>query len=228
MVKKKKEQKWVYFQPIKVESTLDFGRLAYSSSQDSRNLFLLKLKEVKALCVLGEFIGDTRMLYYTPMEKSGSYAVYSPKDEHEDEIFEITDALSQYTKIGVARMPIIAIEGSVFKEKELKKDSILYVRAQNHRDIINAIINGNLNSDGMGMVYRFTYSGKAYIGSFEIITDDKKVFVYAEDKDASPNNAFYAYDYSSNTTFKAKGISENSYIYVRIINLAAPMPYFKD
>ena len=228
MDKKKKEPKGVYFQPIKLESAQDLGRLVYSSSQDSRNLFLLELKEGRSLCVFGEFVGDTRMLYYVPFDKRGSYAVYSPKDEHGKESFEVTDKLNQYANIGVAKMPMIALEGSVFKEKGLKQDGILYVRAKGQQDIINAIIIGSINGEGIGMVYRFKYLNKAYIGSFEIITDDKKVFVYAEDSAESANNAFYMYDYSHNTTRKVKSFSESSYIYVRIINLAAPMPYFKN
>ncbi len=224
--KEKKEPKLIYVNPLQLSDKLDIGRLAYTMGQEVKVIYAMDIEGKRSIFLLGEFIGDTRMLYYVPEEASGSYAVYSPKNENRLESFEITDRLGSYASLGVSRIPIIELDNKNFKSKDPKPENILYVKAKRYGDIINAVINGNINGDSIGMVYKFRYGGKAYIGSFEIITDDKKVFVYAETED--PDGSFYVYDYSSGRISTAKSFSESSYIYVRIINLAAPMPNFKD
>ena len=224
--KEKKEPKFIYTNPLQLADKLDIGRLAYTMGQEVKVFYVMDIGGKRSIFLLGEFIGDTRMLYYFPEEASGSYAVYSPKNENGVESFEITDMLGSHASFTVSRIPIIELESKNFKTKEPKPESILYVKAKKYEDIVNAVISGNINGDSMGMIYKFRYEGKTYIGSFEIITDDKKVFVYAETEDF--DGSFYVYDYSSGKISTARSFSENSYIYVRIINLAAPMPNFKD
>jgi len=221
----KKESKNINYCPIRLASLLDLGRLAFSTMQDSRNLYAIELKGVKSLCILGEFIGGVSMLYNFPAEKEGNYAVYNPKDAQGLESFDITNDISSSNDIGTYKIPIIELESGAFKEKEIKQNKILYVRAKDYKSIINAVISNSAVYEGPSMVYRFTSNGKAYVGSFEIIKDDKKIFVYAEDEDT--DGAFYAYDYSTSTIRKVDKFSENSYTYVRIIKLASQMPYFK-
>lgn len=224
--KEKKEPKAIYVNLLQLEDKLDIGRLAYTMGQEVKAIYAMDIGGKRSVFLLGEFIGETRMLYYFPEETSGSYAVYSPKNENGVESFEITGRLTAYASLGVSRIPIIELDNKNFKTKEPKPEGILYVKAKKYEDIVNAVISGNINGDGIGMVYKFRYGGKTYIGSFEIITDDKKVFVYAETEDF--DGSFYVYDYSSGKISTARSFSENSYIYVRIINLAAPMPNFKD
>ena len=224
--KEKKEPKLIYVNPLRLADKLDIGRLAYTMGQEVKVVYAMDIEGKRSIFLLGEFIGETRMLYYVPEEAQGSYAVYSPKNESRLESFEITGRLTAYASLGISRIPIIELDNKNFKAKEPKPESILYVKAKKYEDIVNAVISGNINGDSMGMVYKFGSNGKTYIGSFEIITDDKKVFVYAETE--SFDGSFYVYDYSSGKISTAKSFSENSYIYVRIINLAAPMPNFKD
>jgi hypothetical protein len=224
--KEKKEPKLIYVNPLRLADKLDIGRLAYTMGQEVKVVYAMDIEGKRSIFLLGEFIGETRMLYYVPEEAQGSYAVYSPKNENGLESFEITGRLTAYASLGISRIPIIELDSKNFKAKEPKPESILYVKAKKYEDIVNAVISGNINGDSMGMVYKFSYAGKTYIGSFEIITDDKKVFVYAETEGF--DGSFYVYDYSSGKISTAKSFSENSYIYVRIINLTAPMPNFKD
>lgn len=224
--KEKKEPKFIYVNQLQLADKLDMGRLAYTMGQEVKVIYSMDIEGKRSIFLLGEFIGDTRMLYYVPEEASGSYAVYSPKNENGLESFEITDKIGPYANLAISRIPIMELDNKNFKSKDPKPESILYVRAKKYSDVINAVINGNINGDSIGMVYKFHYRGKIYIGSFEIITDDKKVFVYAEAEDS--DGSFYVYDYSSGRISTAKSFSDSSYIYVRIINLAAPMPNFKD
>ncbi len=224
--KGKKEPKSIYVNQLQLADKLDIGRLAYTMGQEVKVIYAMDIGGKRSIFLLGEFIGDVRMLYYFPEESSGSYAVYSPKNENGLESFEITDTPGSHASLAVSRIPIIELDSKNFKSKEPKPESILYVKAKKYGDVVNAIISGNINGDSMGMVYKFRSGGRTYIGSFEIITDDKKVFVYSEIEDF--DGSFYVYDYSSGKISTAKSFSENSYIYVRIINLAAPMPNFKE
>lgn len=223
--KEDKKPKNIYFSPVRVASFADLGRLAYGSGHESRNLFLLQLGKELSLCLPGEFIGGIRMLYWIGIDKPYKYAVYVPKDENGNESFTLNDKLNAHARMDAFHMPVVELDNSTFKEKQIKENAILYVKAKNYADVLNAVINESISDESLGMVYRFEYKGKHYIGSFDIITDDQKVFVYAED-DGS-NGSFYMYDYSNGSIRKTNTFSESSYIYVRIINLASPMPNFK-
>ncbi|MEM0154298.1 MAG: hypothetical protein QW814_00480 [Methanothrix sp.] len=224
--KEKKNTKFIYVSPLQLADKLDIGRLAYTMSQEVKAIYVMDVNGRHSIFLLGEFLGDTRMLYYVPEDVTGSYAIYSPKNDNGLESFEIANEPGSYANLGISRIPLIELDSKNFKSKEPKPESILYVKAKRYEDVVNAVISGNINGDSIGMVYKFHYEGKTYIGSFEIITDDKKVFVYAETEDFE--GSFYVYDYSRGKISTAKSFSENSYIYVRIINLAAPMPHFKD
>ncbi|MCL4372412.1 hypothetical protein M1373_03785 [Candidatus Marsarchaeota archaeon] len=223
MAKEKKPKK-IRIRLVKLRSELDLGRLGCSFSQEQKYMFAAVKNGAKILFIAGENIAETRLAYYVETERLDSYAVYSTSSGTES--FRISGLISEQAHPSVCRFPIMQIDYNAFIEKELKPGDIYYVRAEDYRDIIRIVVSNSLNSESLGMVYSFVKGDKVIIGSLEIIADDKKVFVYAY-ADIEPGHAFFSYDYSNGSINATDAFSENSYIYVRIINLAEGFPLFK-
>ncbi len=222
---KVKSPRGIEIEFIPLSSELDLGRLACNFSSDPKNLFAMEY-DGNRVFAFGEIVGSTRLAYYIESADDRGYAVYSAKNENDTETFRITQAIAEEPKPNSYRFPIIKLEKKSLLEKGVKQNDIIYVKAQDYKSLLNGVINNSLNGESMGMVYSFESNGIRYVGSFDIITDDAKVFVYAELEDTAMHS-FFAYDYSNGSLRKTERFSENSYIYVRIINLAVPLPYFK-
>jgi hypothetical protein len=226
-----KSGKGLHVKLIRLDTLLDLARNACTFSAGTRPIFMIKKGALYLVISLGIHIGSTRTAFFAESKKDGNFLVYSPKNLADGaETAEITDSIRGYAlDQSYYKIPIVELTGNAFfEEKDYKKGKVECVSASDYGSIVRSVIVRSAEEEStMPKVYAFTYKGERHIGSFSLLEDeDTKVFCYAK---AGTGKAFsfFRYSYTDDRLDTADSIGEHSFIYVRVINLSEPFPFFK-
>ncbi|MEM3178072.1 MAG: hypothetical protein QW774_02155 [Candidatus Micrarchaeaceae archaeon] len=211
----------IYF--VEAKSLTDIARQAYEFSAPSK-IFATSLKP-RRLFVFGERIDGTVIAPYVKMEARSStikYVLnYQDKDAAEFSAVESIRANERYINV-------IDIDISGVRLSSIKPSCVTKIKVGNAESIIKMLSLNSTNEDSqIGHVYAFEHNGKTILGAFDILeelTDEKRIFYYAEIAKMEKN--FATYDYATDTVKFVYGMDEGSTLYVKIINLAEPFSFF--
>jgi len=104
------------------------------------------------------------------------------------------------------------------------------IKVGRYESLVKSLVKKAVEKEEIEKAYIFEKNSKYYIGVFDLLeelTDNKKSFYYAELKEYS-ESSFIRYNYSSDKIEFTKDFGEHSYLYIKLINLAEPFPFFKD
>jgi len=212
---------------IKAKSLDDIVRYACRFDSSPGELLSAKVDGEDRLIALGESIDDSNIAYYTSSTTTSKIIKYDfGASENKIEFIHSIDQKpnSQYIEI-------VSFETFPFKTtKTLKKELIAQIKVKGSDDLIKSVIRKAVEKEEIGSAYVFSSRGKTYIAAFDIIeslTDSLKTFYYAEMHNYK-NEEFARYDYSKNTIDFSDEFGEHTYLYVKLIKLAEPFPFFTE
>ncbi len=228
--KKKSGQKAAY---VKLASLSDLCRLACGFDYSTEMLILSKFKGENRLMLPGERIENNLILYYVNVKDNVNIVKYMPQSEtHEEEVsfaneIEPSEITGQH---GVYYIHVLHVDLSRIDEcKTIEEKKINLLKTGGIIDIIKGSIRDIEKNEKVGHVYSFQYKGNTIVGAFNILEefcDDKDNFYYAVEKKGT-KNAFIRYDYKTDNAEFTDKLDEHTYIYIKLINLAEPFPFFK-
>jgi hypothetical protein len=224
MPSKKVKNKAKKILPIKAKSVLDIIRGACSFDTYSKDLLAFRKGNKNFLYLLGEELDDTIIAYYVNTDEIGEFAIYSATTEGEQLNFS-----NEYKEqFNAHYINIILLESFPFEER--KGEEPIIIKVERYESLIKSLVKKAVEKEEIEKAYIFENKSKYYIGVFDLLeelTDNKKTFYYAELKEYS-ESSFIRYNYSSDKIEFTKDFGEHSYLYVKLINLAEPFPFFKD
>ena len=224
MPSKKGKNKVKKILPIKAKSVLDIIRGACSFDTYSKDLLVFRKANKNLLYLLGEELDDTVIAYYINTDEIGEFAIYSATTEGEQLNFS-----NEYKEqFNAHYINIIPLESFPFEER--KGEEPIIIKVERYESLIKSLVKKAVEKEEIEKAYIFEKNSKYYIGLFDLLeelTDNKKVFYYAELKKYN-ESSFIRYNYSSDKIEFTKDFGEHSYLYVKLINLAEPFPFFKD
>ena len=209
---------------IKVKSAVDLARAACTFDTYSKDLIATKRDGKDVLCLIGEDLNSSTIAYYVEEEHKESMAIYIAGPEGEEVSFSNTNE----ERLNATYINILPIESLPFNTSS-KEDSILQIKVLKAESLIRSIIKKAVQKEEIESAYIFEFKNKTYIGAFDVIyelTDSKKTCYYSE----IPNyeeSGFIRYNYSKGAFEFAKNFGEHSYLYIKLINLEQPFPFFK-
>jgi len=221
--KSKDRKLHAYF--MELDSLLDLAKQIFSYE----HAYVKALKDGKGnmLTSGGEKFGDTRIIYFSRAEKEGKFLIYNALDFSENAEIR-NSALPEEIGYKAFRAPIVQLESSPYAEtKELKKHGVVKVKATDASAFIKAIAGHFAKEESMPRVYAF-YTGKDHIiGTFDLFHEGStKIFTYAITEHGKRFNSL-VYNYTNDSIDVSNTFSpEKSTIYVRVINLKKPFPFF--
>ncbi|MGB9732346.1 MAG: hypothetical protein ACP5P2_01990 [Candidatus Micrarchaeia archaeon] len=212
---------------VKAKDILDLVRGACSFDTYSKDLISIKKGEKTILCLCGEELDDTTITYYTEWEPQGEVAIYSATPEGESLQFSNEGRLEQ---LSIHYINILPIEIFPFEEsKDPDSKNVIQVKVRKWENLVKSILKKSVEKEEIESAYVFELKGKNFIGAFDIIeelSNSKKIFYYAE-LNAYETSSFIRYNYSADKIEFTENFGEHSYLYVKLINLAQPFPFFK-
>lgn len=226
MPKSKPKGKGILY--VKVSSMADLARYAYNFDFSSKSLILNKTGNGSRLMVLGECVKEAVIAYYINVDAPHKFIRYAfPASAGEQESARFAESAE-----GSEKDYINIFEADLGAFKELKgvgKNDVLQIRVGSVEDLMHAAIKKAIKEESFACLYAFEKEGKRFVCGFDLIeelADDRKTFYYAVAKDKK-RGGFAKYSYATNTFEFAEAVGEHSYIYIKIINLAEPLPFFK-
>ncbi len=219
--KEKNEAKKILW--IKAKKDLDLVRGACSFDTYSKELLILKKNGKNILFLLGEELDDTTIAYYVENPASGRVIAYSASSEGE-RISYISRPMTE--QLNLHYINILPIDSFPFDES--KKADVIKVGINESDSLIRSIIKKAIEKEEIERAYIFESKGKKFIGVFDLfeeLTNSKKVFYYAE-LSSYAESAFIRYNYSSDKIEFTNEFGEHSYLYIKLVNLAEPFPFF--
>lgn len=224
--KKKKEDKELYAYYIELESELDFARQAV----DSSNIKALKEGAKYRLIDPAEKLGDVRLVYYTMVPKVSNFLVYNPGYSGSKEVYEIKDTIAEHADYRSFRAPIVELVTNPYSEvKDLKKaGKIMKVEVKDYKALVKSVAGRARDEDTPSKLYAFFNGSDHILGTFEFFREGEiRIFAYAKTQPKEKFNALN-YNYSSNLIQPVNSFMfpDNSSIYIRVINLKKPFPFF--
>ncbi|MCL5419927.1 MAG: hypothetical protein M1354_03570 [Candidatus Marsarchaeota archaeon] len=213
---------------VKAASMVDMARYAYNFDFSSKSMIADASRGHPRLLVLGESIGDAIMAYYINYDNPRSFIRYTfPSSSGERESAAFADSAEGPGKhsINVLRMSLDAF----CEAKNAGRRDAIGIRMGSPEDLAHAAIKRAVKEESFISLYAFEYRGKTVLCGFDLIEelmDEKKTFYYAVLKDKR-KAGFAKYSYADNTFEFTDTVEEHSFIYVKIINLAEPFPFFK-
>ncbi len=213
---------------VRVATLTDLARYAYNFDFSSKSLILSRSGGHARLLALGESIKESVIAYFIDAEGEQSFVKYSfPSSADQRETARLSGAAEGSEKDYIN---IFAVDLGAFRElKAPGKDDVVQIKMGSAEDLVHATIKKSVREESFATLYAFEAKGKRFICGFDLIdelTDDRKTFYYAETKDKG-KGGFAKYSYSSNTFEFAETVGEHSYIYIKIVRLAEPFPFFK-
>ncbi len=225
-MKKKEEggsKKIVY---VKVKSINDFARLASGSDFESRSVIAISEKGAKKLVLLGESISNKVIAYCCDSEGMHKGFLYSGTDSGSAEKVEFYDKDPGMEK---GFIDIFDVELKAFGKGSISNKDVSLVKVGSGSGLVKMAIRAAVKEETIKHLYSFTSKGKRIIGGFDLIeelNDDVRNFYYAFGEEQN-GAAFARYDYKSGRVEFTDRVGEYSYMYLKIINLAEPFPFFK-
>jgi hypothetical protein len=223
---KSKEKKELYAYYVELESPLDLARQAFGYT--AGHIKAMKNKDKYVLMTPGERIGELRLIYYTQVDAIGNFFVYNPGSDSLER-FEIKDRIiSDHTDYKSYKAPIVEMLTTPYSElKDMKKGGkVTKIEIKNSDALIKSLASYAQEDDPLPKLYAF-FDGKDHIiGTFEFFHESGiRIFTYA--KIAIPERfSALSYNYTTDSIEPVNSFTEKSAIYIRVINLKKPFPFF--
>lgn len=207
---------------VKVESLMDLARLAFGSDFSSRNLFCYQKGSKYRIAMLGEHVANNIMAYYTDSDRKCKGILYESNDSGERA--EASDADPGMEK---GFIDVFEMDMGHMKEGSIDRKNIQLIKT-GVDSLAKMAVKAAVHDEFIKHLYLFAYKGKQIIGGFELVeelNDDIGNFYYAVLPKSEKGN-FIAYDYKTGKIEFTERIRGYSYMYLKIINLAEPFPFF--
>lgn len=177
------------------------------------------------LMSMGEKIGDIRLIYYVTVDKIGKFFVYNPTESLGN--YEMKDQIiTEQGNFKSLRAPIIELLTNPYKEaKELKKvDKVRCIEIKDSGTLIRSMLNSH-EDDSPPKLYAFFDKTSHIIGTFELFHESgAKIFTYSR-TDIKSVFGSLSYNYMNDTVEPSDSFNKSA-VYVRVINLSKPFPFF--
>ena len=177
---------------------------------------------------IGEAFESKAICYYVPYEKRADLLEYRVPQAHGEK--ETAEAVDRIERQPSHYVNIIDIGLKDIIRKKFGKVEVALLRAAGHEDIVRALVKRGMRDEYITHIYSFVHKGFRVVGAFDIVEElqnGRKAFYYS----VSTNNidaAFARYSYADNRVDFSKTFGEHNYMYVKIINLAEPFPFFDN
>ena len=213
---------------IKLNSILDLARHTCDFTNMIRPINALKENGKYRLFSIGERVGSVRILYYYNSDRIDQFCFYNPNEDSEEKL-EMKSGLSLETSdYKIYKIPLVELAKNPYTVKQDAKFEVTQVQVKDFRSLVKALLSRMAGEEnGTPKVYAFFSKGVHYIGSFELFYESgAKFFAYAKvvKKDIFCS---MSYNYNDGSVEASKSFSGKSHIYVRVINIADPLPFFK-
>jgi hypothetical protein len=221
----KKDGKALSAYYMELESPLDLTRR--ESGNGPGSISAIKNGGVYRLLSYGEKLGDLRIVYYADVEKISNFLVYNPGSDSK-EGFEIVGSVPGGYDFKSYKFPIMELASDPYTEaKDFKKaDKIIKVQAKDPDSLIRSIVSQAHEDESVPRLYAF-FNGKEHIiGTFGLFHEsDAKIFIYSVTEIKKMFSAL-SYNYTDDKIEPVDSFTEKSLIYIRVINLKKPFPFF--
>ena len=214
-------------QLIQLSSSKDLGRCACTFDTNMQNnLYSFNDNGEYNVFFPSETIGGNRLLYYYRFKTVKKFGKYSPGSIYMKESFDFADSFDQDAQS--YRMPVIELSQSLFGNNKPKHNgNVINAHVKDPYAVIRGAINLSLQEESMGKIYSFTQDNRKFIATFGLLSDESNdILSYSE----IPNEhafSFYGYDYTNDAVQQTDRMMGNTFIYIRVINLAKPFYFFK-
>jgi hypothetical protein len=213
---------------VRLNSILDLARNSCDFTGAVRPIHAIKEGKEYTLFSIGERVSDTRMLYYCKSNEIGKFCVYNPNEEPKERMEMKDEISSESSDIRLYKIPVVELLKNPYKIKKTAKLEATLVQVKDFSSLIKALINDNAGEEaGAPKVYGFFSKGEHFIGSYEMFHEgSSKFFAYAKVDRKDVFNSI-GYNYANGVVEVMDSFSSKSHMYVRVVNLAEPFPFFK-
>lgn len=223
--RKARQRKLLY---VKLASLADLCRYACNFDYTNSSVMAVRSGPGYVIFAMGEEICGTSMAYYVNSATKESMISYTyPSWPAQPEEAHFTE---QFSSQGVHCMNIMNIGRADLKPAALKPSAApAIVELSDPHDLIRAVIRKGVQTESIQHVYSFAHRGSAVLCAFDAVEElsgEEKTLYYSVQKGGTHGN-FARYKYSENEVDFTGYMGEHSYMYVKIINLAEPFPFFK-
>ena len=212
---------------VPVSTIFDLARVSCVLGSGASHITAIKQGSAYRLYSLGEKLDNLRLLYYLDAEYKGEVLVYNPNAEEEECAFEdrVPLAPEDYKKY---KIPVVEISKSLYTIKSKLGDAVATVKVNGVEALVKSIV-GDTSGRTEGIkLYAFFHNSQYIIGTFSLFRDGgMKTFAYAS-TDSDEQFGYLRYNYQNDSVEFCHNTTEKSLIYLRIINLEGPFPFFKD
>ncbi len=213
---------------VKAASLTDLARYVYNFDFTSGSLILSKSGGVPRLVAIGERINGLTVAYYINIDAPHGFVRYSfPSLPGERESASFTESSDASEKGCIS---ILRVDLGPFKEaRSARKEDILQVRMAGPEELVHAAVRKSVRDEYFASIYAFRHRDMTILCGFDLIdelADDRKTFYYAAVK-STVAGGFARYSHERNSFDFTETVGEHSYIYIKIIGLAEPFPFFK-
>ncbi|MDE1850694.1 MAG: hypothetical protein KGH54_02775 [Candidatus Micrarchaeota archaeon] len=213
---------------VEADTIEDIARWSSRFDSSAKELIISNEKGRHRIIALVESIQDISLALYKDVEVEADTLRYVYGNEQMPSA-ELVNNFEQRT--GSSYSNLIDIDLSKFKvAKPASIKDVRSVRIGKIDDLIKSVIKRAVIRDNIEYVYAFEYKGKSVLGVFDLIeelSDEKKTFYYSI-SNKKMKSGFARYRFATNTVDFSNEFGEHSYMYVKIINLASPFPFFKE
>jgi hypothetical protein len=213
---------------VRLGSVLDIARNSCDFTGAVRPVYAVKEGKEYRLFSVGERVSEIRMLYCCKADRIGKFCVYNPAEESKERVEMKDDISSEASDIRLYKIPIIELLKNPYPIKEKPKLDAALVQVKDFSSLIKVLINDNVGEEGGApKVYGFFSKGEHFIGSYEVFHEGSaKFFAYAKVDRKDVFNSI-GYNYADGNVEAMDSFSGKSHMYVRVVNLAEPFPFFK-
>ncbi|MHB1830335.1 MAG: hypothetical protein ACYCO0_02990 [Candidatus Micrarchaeaceae archaeon] len=222
---KSKKRKMLY---IKLSSLDDLCRYACNFDYTNATIMSIKAPSGYRIFAIGEELGETYISYYINAAKKESLISYSyPSSSSQRENSHFTE---QVGGVQSHCMSVISIANAGFKQAAANgiRGTMLIGLSSPH-DIVSAIVKSAAGGSTIPHMYSFDYGGRKALCAFDAIPElsGEDNILYYSFMEKNATGSFARYKYAENKVDFTDYMGEHSYMYVKIINLAEPFPFFK-
>lgn len=212
---------------VRLNSALDLARNSCDFTGAVRPINAVKEGKEYRLFSIGEKVCGTRMLYYCKSGAIGKFCIYNPGGESKERL-EMKDEIStEASDMRLYKIPVIELLKNPYRVKEKAKLEATLVQVKDFSSLIKALISDTVGEEGGApKVYGFFSKGEHFIGSYEVFHEGSaKFFAYARVEKDIFNSI--GYNYANGAVETMDSFNSKSHMYVRVVNLAEPFPFFR-
>ncbi|MCL4373439.1 MAG: hypothetical protein M1360_00195 [Candidatus Marsarchaeota archaeon] len=208
---------------VRLNSIVDLARYM-AASGTLKHVSAIKDGSAYKVFGTGEKISGMQVVYYANANKISKFIVYNPSaaSEYIEMRDTIAASLSDYS---IMKAPVLELETGFFVEAKAKDIELTIVKAGDFESFAKALVNDSQYGGSSAKAYAFFYKGEHYLGSFELMRDNGKIFTYVKLGSGNIFN-YLKYNYSTDSIEPTNSVTDKAYTYVRVINLAEPFPFF--